>query len=77
MKSVFRFLAFVVAAYFIVRAVVEPFVVDFSDPSSYENDWGGPSLIGVLAVHMVPGIIAAALLTFWLVKTKRTKQADD
>jgi len=48
--------------YLIVRAVAEPFVIDFSDPLSYQNDWGGPSLIGVLAVHIVPGVIAAALL---------------
>jgi hypothetical protein len=48
--------------YLIVRAVAEPFVIDFSDPLSYQGDWGGPSLIGVLAVHTVPGVIAAALL---------------
>lgn len=29
----------------------------------HEEDWGGPSLIGVLAFHMLPGLIRAVLLT--------------
>ena len=37
--------------FFIVRAVAEPFVIDMSDPATYRNDWGGPSLPGVLLVH--------------------------
>ncbi|MEV0427520.1 hypothetical protein [Micromonospora sp. NPDC050495] len=36
----------IIALYFIVRAVVEPFIIDFSDPASYQDDWGGPSLPG-------------------------------
>lgn len=51
-----------VCAFFIVRAVAELFIVDFSDPGSYRNDWGGPTLLGVLAVHMLPGVAAAAVL---------------
>lgn len=62
MKRVLWLLAFVVGGFFIVRALMEPFIIDYSDPSSYENDWGGPSLIGVLLVHMGPGILAAILL---------------
>jgi hypothetical protein len=71
MKRVLWLLAFVVGGYFIVRALMEPFLIDFSDPSSYENDWGGPSLIGVLLVHMGPGIIAAVLLIRALRKNDR------
>jgi hypothetical protein len=26
-------------------------VIDMGDPATYRHDWGGPSLIGVLAVH--------------------------
>ena len=55
----------VIGVYLVLRAVVEPFMVDFGDPSDYAEDWGGPSLIGVLAVHMVPGIISAVLLVWW------------
>jgi hypothetical protein len=70
-KRVLWLIAFVVGGFFIVRALMEPFVIDFSDPSSYENDWGGPSLIGVLLVHMGPGIIAATLLIRGLMKADR------
>jgi drug/metabolite transporter superfamily protein YnfA len=73
MKRVLWLLAFVVGGFFIVRALMEPFVIDFSDPSSYENDWGGPSLIGVLLVHMGPGIIAATLLIVALRRNDRRK----
>lgn len=48
--------------YLIGRAAAEPFVIDMTDPASYRHDWGGPSLIGVLAVHCGPGIISALLI---------------
>lgn len=71
MKRVLWLIAFVVGGFFIVRALMEPFLIDFSDPSSYENDWGGPSLFGVLLVHMGPGIIAAILIIRGLRKSER------
>ena len=58
-------LVLVVGAFFIVRAVVELFTIDYSDPSSYANDWGGPSLAGVLLVHCGLGIVAAIALVLW------------
>jgi drug/metabolite transporter superfamily protein YnfA len=73
MKRVLWLLAFVVGGFFIVRALMEPFIIDYSDPASYENDWGGPSLIGVLLVHMGPGIIAAVLLIRALRNNDRRK----
>lgn len=76
MKRVLWLLAFVVGGYFIVRAVIEPFLVDFSDPSSYENDWGGPSIVGVLLVHMGPGILAAALLFYGLRRSENRADKD-
>ena len=39
------------------RAVVELFVIHWGNPASYRNDWGGPNLAGVLAVHCLPGLI--------------------
>lgn len=75
MKRVLWLLAFVVGGYFIVRALMEPFLIDFSDPSSYETDWGGPSLIGVLFVHMGPGFLAAALL-IWMVRKRDRTSAE-
>jgi hypothetical protein len=44
------------------RAVAEPFVIDMTDPATYRNDWGGSSLVGVLAVHCVPGLIACVVI---------------
>jgi hypothetical protein len=39
-----------------------------SDPATYRNDWGGPSLIGVLLVHMGPGGIAAVVIAMLLIR---------
>jgi hypothetical protein len=62
MKRIGLVLLWIIGTYLIVRAVVEPFMIDFHDPSTYHLDWGGPHLIGVLAVHMLPGVIALALM---------------
>jgi hypothetical protein len=70
MKRIGFVLLWIAGFYFVVRAVAEPFVIDFSDPSTYERDWGGPSLAGVLAVHMLPGIAAAALMIIWLLRRR-------
>jgi hypothetical protein len=55
-------LGVLVGLYLIARAVAEPFVIDVTDPSTYQNDWGGPALAGVLAVHMGPGVLAGLAL---------------
>jgi hypothetical protein len=62
----------VVAAFFIVRAVVELLTIDYSDPSSYRHDWGGPSLTGVLLVHVLPGLIAAIAAVIVVRRRSRT-----
>ena len=55
-------LGVIVGIFFIVRAVVELLTIDYySDPTSYADDWGGPSIAGVLLVHCGLGLIAA----FW------------
>jgi hypothetical protein len=48
--------------YLVVRAVIEPFVIDVGDPATYRDDWGGPHLAGVLLVHCGPGVVAAVLM---------------
>jgi hypothetical protein len=56
----------VLGVYLVVRAVVEPFAIDLTDPVTYERDWGGPPLIGVLAVHCLPGLVALVLMVrYW------------
>jgi hypothetical protein len=59
------------AAYLVVRAVVEFVTIHYSTPASYQNDWGGPSLAGVLAVHSGPGLVVVAAGTWWLLRRRR------
>lgn len=60
----------VLAGYLIVRAAIEPFTIGITDPAAYENDWGGPSLAGVLLVHMAPGIVALVLIVLALARRR-------
>ena len=60
----------ILGLYLIGRAIAEPFVTDLSDPATYRNDWGGPSLLGVLAVHCGPGIVAAGWMVTALVRRR-------
>lgn len=62
MKKTFLVLGTVFGLYLIARALAEPFVIDLSDPASYRNDWGGPSLAGVLAVHCGLGLVSAVVI---------------
>jgi hypothetical protein len=63
-------LGLIIGLYLIVRAVAEPFVIDMTDPGTYRDDWGGPSLLGVLAVHMGPGLLAAAVIAAVLTRRR-------
>ena len=62
MKKLAQAFGLLLGLYLIVRAIIEPFVIDLRDPSTYHLDWGGPHLAGVLAVHCLPGVIAAVLI---------------
>ena len=73
MRKIGIALALVVGVFFIVRAVVELLTIDYSNPSSYAEDWGGPSLAGVLLVHVGPGILALLMIVaFWRRSRTRT-----
>ncbi|TKK87151.1 hypothetical protein FDA94_18710 [Herbidospora galbida] len=72
MRKVLGVLGFVLGAYLIVRALAEPFVIDMSDPATYRDDWGGPSLAGVLAVHCGPGVVSAVLIA-WVLLRRRSR----
>jgi hypothetical protein len=61
----------VLGIYRVLRGIGEFFVIDFHDPSSYEKDWGGPSLAGVLAVHVGPGLLALVASIVWLRHPRR------
>ncbi len=55
----------VLGLYLVGRGIAEFWVVDYSNPDSYRDAWGGPSLAGVLAVHTGPGILVVAGTAFW------------
>ncbi|GAA1884339.1 hypothetical protein [Asanoa iriomotensis] len=75
MKKTLAVIGIVIGAYLIARAAIEPFVIDFGDPSTYERDWGGPGLAGVLAVHCGPGVIALIVFAALLARRRARKSA--
>lgn len=79
MKRIGGALLWFAGAYFVGRAVLEPFVIDLNDPATYQNDWGGPTLIGVLIVHCGLGVIAAGLMAWRLMRrsSRRLHKAVD
>jgi hypothetical protein len=66
-------LVVVIGAYLVGRAVVEVLAVDPGDPSSYRDDWGGPTYAGVLLVHAGPGLLVVALAAWALVRRRRDR----
>ena len=65
-------LAVIVGYLFVGRGIGELFMIDYHDPSSYRNDWGGPSLAGVLAVHSGPAVLVLGATFVWLIRRRRT-----
>jgi hypothetical protein len=63
----------VLAVYLVVRGIAELFVIDYGDPSSYKNDWGGPSLAGVLAVHSGPALLIIGALFARILRHRNSK----
>jgi hypothetical protein len=60
-----------VALYAVGRAIAEFLMINYADPASYRNDWGGPSLAGVLAVHAGPGVAVVIAAAVWLYRHYR------
>lgn len=57
----------IIALSLVARAIAEFFIVDYSNPASYRDAWGGPSLVGVFLVHAGPRaaiVVAAARYLF-------------
>ena len=63
-----------IGLFLVVRAVAEPFVIDLSEPATYRNDWGGPSLFGVLLVHCGPGVVAAVVIAMALIRRRPSRR---
>lgn len=75
MKKIAMIVGMVVGLYLVGRAIAEPFVIDVTDPATYREDWGGPSLLGVLAVHCGPGIVAGAVMVWALLRRRSSRRA--
>ena len=60
----------VFAVYLVARGITELLTVHYSDPASYANDWGGPSLAGVLAVHAGPAVVIVAAVAWRLLRRR-------
>ena len=75
MRRIVIALGVIVGVFFIVRAVVELLTIDYSDPSSYADDWGGPSLAGVLLVHCGLGLIAAVWIGVLLWRRRSSRSS--
>ncbi len=71
MRRVGSLLLRLLGVYLVVRAVIEPFVIDVGDPATYRDDWGGPHLAGVLLVHCGPGVLATVLMARGLQRRRR------
>lgn len=74
MRKVAWGIGIVLGLFFLVRAIAELVVIDFSDPASYRDDWGGPSLVGVLLVHCGPGLLVVALGVVYLVRRSKRRR---
>jgi hypothetical protein len=75
MRKVAVVAGLVLATFLVARAVVELVTFHFSDPSSYQHDWGGPSMVGVFLVHCLPGVLAAAAVVFVVRRSRRSARA--
>ena len=80
-RSVGYGLGGIVALYLVGRAVAEFFTVDYSNPASYRDSWGGPNLVGVFLVHAGPGaaIVVAVVgyLFRWWPRSRRADKEDE
>jgi hypothetical protein len=74
MRKVAWGIGIVVGLFFLVRAIAELVVIDFSDPATYRDDWGGPSLVGVLLVHCGPGLLVVGLGSLYLVRHSKRQR---
>lgn len=64
-----------VGGFAVLRGIAELVTIGFGEPDSYRDDWGGPSLAGVLLVHCGPGLIAVGI-AWYLLRRRRAGNVD-
>jgi hypothetical protein len=67
--------AALLAVYLVVRGVIEFCTIHYSDPASYRDDWGGPSLAGVFAVHSGPAVLIVIATGIYLYRRRRVSKS--
>lgn len=70
-RSVGIVLSVVTAVYLVGRGIAEFWRIDVSRSETYRNDWGGPHLAGVLAVHTGPAIVIVTATLAYVVRRRR------
>lgn len=73
-RAAFWVAAIGVALYLVIRGIAEFWVVDYGNPASYRQSWGGPSLLGVFAVHTGPAVVVVVGFGAWLWR-RRTRRS--
>lgn len=76
LKPTYLTLGGIIALYLVLRGIAEFWVVNYSSPASYRLSWGGPSLLGVFAVHSGPALAILIALSVWLYKRAKKKQSQ-
>lgn len=69
-------LGVLVGLYLVIRGIAEFFIVNYNDPASYRNAWGGPSLAGVFAVHAGPGLLVLVGTTAYMIRKRRARRTS-
>ncbi len=60
-------LVVVLGLFFIGRAAVELVTVHPGEPETYRQDWGGPTYLGVVFVHVLPAVLTV-VIAVWFAK---------
>jgi hypothetical protein len=77
LRPIYLTLGGIIALYLVLRGIAEFWVINYSNPASYSNSWGGPNLLGVFAVHSGPGFIILTALAIWTYKRAKGSKASN
>jgi hypothetical protein len=73
LKTIGMVLLAIFGVYLVGRAAAEPFLINYHNAASYKHDWGGPTLVGVMAVHMLPGVVSLAVIAYGMARMIRSR----
>jgi hypothetical protein len=76
LKLLYLLFGGLIAIYAVGRGIAEFWVVNYSNPSSYRHSWGGPSLLGVFAVHSGPGLVVLIGAIYLIYRNSKKKRRN-